>query len=78
MPYVEGNLFIAEANQYGFFCNSILKIKPLPASEPRRLIMAFSRQRFKSTERFLTIEHGPRHAFTDDYINLTKDFYLRF
>jgi tRNA1Val (adenine37-N6)-methyltransferase len=78
MPYVEGNIFIAEAQQFGFYCNSILKIRPLPTAEIRRLILAFSRERSKITERFLTIESGKRHDFTEDYINLTKEFYLKF
>ena len=78
MPYVEGNIFIAEANEYGLFCNNILKIRPLPNSEIRRLIMTFSRQRLGTTEKFLTIEHGKRHEFTEEYINLTKEFYLKF
>jgi tRNA1Val (adenine37-N6)-methyltransferase len=78
MPYTEWNIFIAEAQQYGFYCNSIMKIRPLPTSEIRRLIMTFSRERLKVTERFLTIEHGRRHEFTEEYKNLTKDFYLKF
>lgn len=32
LPYVEGNVFIAEAHKYGLYCNNILKIKPLPSS----------------------------------------------
>jgi tRNA1Val (adenine37-N6)-methyltransferase len=78
MPYAEGNVFITEANEYGFFCNSILKIKPLPSSEIRRLILTFSKKRLNITEKFLTIEQGRRHEFTEEYINLTKDFYLKF
>jgi tRNA1Val (adenine37-N6)-methyltransferase len=78
MPYVEGNIFIAGAHQFGLYCNNITKIRPLPTSEIRRLIMTFSRERLKVTERFLTIEHGIRHEFTEEYINLTKDFYLKF
>ena len=74
LPYVEGNIFIAEANKYGLYCNSILKIKPLPTSEIRRLILKFSREKKKPVESFLTIEHGKRHEFTEEYINLTKDF----
>ena len=77
MPYVEGNIFIAEAAKCGFFCNNILKIRPLPESNVRRLILTFSRTRKSPVEKFLTIEHG-RHQFTEDYINLTKDFYLKF
>jgi tRNA1Val (adenine37-N6)-methyltransferase len=78
LPYVEGNIFIAEAHRYGLYCNNILKIKPLPDSEIRRLILTFSRERLKVTEKFLTIEHGKRHEFTEEYMNLTKDFYLKF
>jgi tRNA1Val (adenine37-N6)-methyltransferase len=78
MPYVEGNVFIADAHKYGLYCNSILKIKPLPTSEIRRLILTFSRLQKKPVEKFLTIEHGKRHEFTEEYINLTKYFYLKF
>jgi len=78
MPYVEGMIFIAEAQEYGLYCNNILKIKPLLTAEVRRLIMIFSRERLKLTEKFLTIERGERHEFTDDYKALTKDFYLKF
>jgi tRNA1Val (adenine37-N6)-methyltransferase len=77
MPYVEGNIFIADANRYGFYCNNLLKIRPLPGSEIRRLILTFSKTRKTPDEKFLTIEHG-RHQFTDEYINLTKEFYLKF
>jgi tRNA1Val (adenine37-N6)-methyltransferase len=78
LPYAEGNIFIAEASEYGLYCNNILKIKPLPASEIRRMILTFSKKRLIPTEKFLTIEHGKRHEFTEEYINLTKDFYLKF
>ncbi len=78
LPYVEGTIFIAEAQQYGLYCNNILKIRPLPTSEVKRLILTFSRTRQKATERFLTIEYGRRHEFTEEYKNLTRDFYLRF
>jgi tRNA1Val (adenine37-N6)-methyltransferase len=78
LPYAEGNIFIAEANRYGLYCNSILKIRPLPSSDIRRLILKFSKIQRKPVESFLTIEHGRRHEFTEEYINLTKDFYLKF
>jgi tRNA1Val (adenine37-N6)-methyltransferase len=78
LPYIEGNIFIAEATKYGLYCNSILKIRPLPTSEIRRLILKFSKIQKKPSESFLTIEHGPRHEFTEEYKNLTKDFYLKF
>ncbi len=78
MPYAEGNIFIAEASSYGLYCNSIVKVRPLPTSEVRRLILSFSRQQLPPKESFLTIEYGKRHDFTEEYKTLTKDFYLKF
>jgi tRNA1Val (adenine37-N6)-methyltransferase len=78
MPYNEGNIFIAEAQEYGLYCSSILKIRPTPSSEIRRLILGFSMNRVKPAESFLTIEKGRRHEFTEEYIRLTRDFYLKF
>ncbi|NSW94439.1 MAG: methyltransferase [Bacteroidales bacterium] len=78
LPYTEGLLFIAEASGYGFFCNSILKIKPLPSAPVKRVVLGFGRKREKTAEKFLTIEKGRRHDFTDEYISLTKEFYLKF
>jgi tRNA1Val (adenine37-N6)-methyltransferase len=78
LPYVEGNIFIAEAQEFGFYCNSILKVKPIPTAEIRRLVLRFSRQKIKLVERFLMIEKGKRYDFTKEFIQLTKDFYLNF
>jgi tRNA1Val (adenine37-N6)-methyltransferase len=78
MPYAEGNEFIAEAVEFNLFCYKIMKIKPLPSSEIRRMVLGFSRKKQKPVEKFLTIEHGKRHDFTEEYRNLTKDFYLKF
>jgi tRNA1Val (adenine37-N6)-methyltransferase len=78
MPYVEGTILIAEAHRVGLFCNSILKIRPLPTSEIKRLILTFGREKAIPVEKFLTIEKGKRHEFTEDYINLTRNFYLKF
>ncbi|MCU0408372.1 MAG: hypothetical protein MUD02_05435, partial [Bacteroidales bacterium] len=78
MPWVEGNVFIAEAAAYGLYCGRIIKIKPLPTSEVKRIIITLSRNKTKLSESFLTIEHGPRHDFTEEYKMMTRDFYIKF
>jgi len=78
LPYTEGNLFITEAADYGLYCCDILKIKPLPTSEIKRLILTFAKKQTKPTEKNLTISSGKRHEFTKEYMELTKDFYLKF
>ncbi len=78
LPYEEGTLFIAEAAGAGFFCNSIVRIKPYPGGKVIRLIMKFERIKKATREKFLTIETGSRHSYTEEYKQLTKDFYLKF
>lgn len=78
LPYAEGNIFIAEAAEHGYYCQDILKIRPLSTSEIRRLILRFGRRRVRPSEKFLTIEHGKRHEFTEEYRKLTGNFYLKF
>jgi tRNA1Val (adenine37-N6)-methyltransferase len=78
LPYAEGNLFIAEARDFDFFCNSIVKIKPVPSGKIKRLILEFGREKKQVKEKFLTIEKGNRHDFTEEYKDLTRDFYLNF
>lgn len=78
LPYTEGTLFIAEASSYGFYCNRIIKIKPVPTGEIIRLILKFERIKKPVQEKFLTIESGSRHSYTEEYKEITKDFYLKF
>ena len=78
LPYAEGTLFIAEASSFGLYCNNMLKVKTHPTGSVRRLLMEFSRERRPLTEKFLTIESGGRHVYSDEYVELTRDFYLYF
>ena len=78
LPPDEGNRFMAKASEYGFFCNSILKIRSVPSSGIKRVILGFTRQKIDRVESCLTIEKGRRHEYTEEYIRLTKDFYIKF
>lgn len=78
LPCTEGNRFIAQAAQYGLHCCDIIKIKPLPESEVKRLVLTFRRIKTTPAEQIITISNGKRHQFTSEYIELTKDFYLQF
>jgi len=78
LPYEEAALFIAEAGNFGLYCNSIIKIKPYPDGKIIRMIMKLERKKKAVHEKFLTIETGTRHSYTDEYRELTKDFYRNF
>jgi tRNA1Val (adenine37-N6)-methyltransferase len=78
LPFVEGNLFIAEAQEFGFYCNRTIKVKPAPAADIKRLILKFEKIKKPLSEKFLTIESGTRHHYTEEYKEITKEFYLNF
>ncbi|MEZ5000422.1 MAG: methyltransferase [Bacteroidales bacterium] len=78
LPYAEGNLFIATASGYGLYCNRMTRVKPLPGSPVKRLLMEFGRTKEELVSDYLIIGKGERHNYTEEYTRLTRDFYLEF
>jgi tRNA1Val (adenine37-N6)-methyltransferase len=52
------------------------RVKTKPEKEPKRLLMMYSRKQQIQTEDELVIELDERHHYTQQYIDLTKDYYL--
>ena len=77
-PIEQGNNFIKLLAENGLFCNRLCKVKPNPIKPPHRLLMEFSFQKQNTIESEITIETGVRHHYTDEYKELTKDFYMKF
>ena len=78
LPYEQTHDFISMANDYNFYYNKILKVKPTPDKEPKRALIELSREKIKCEEHILIIEKDKRHDYTQQYKDLTKDFYLAF
>lgn len=77
VPFKEEEKLIALANQFDLFPMKITRVKGTPATETKRSLLAFSRT---PIEDFLVDEliiETSRHNYTEDYISLTKDFYLK-
>lgn len=76
IPFKETSNFITIANRFKLFPNKILQVQGRSNTEIKRSLIEFS---FKESEleiESLIIEID-RHQYTEDYINLTKDFYLK-
>ena len=58
------------------FVNKKLHLKGTPTSDIKRSLLEFSFQESDIKSNELIIETA-RHQYTQDYINLTKDFYLK-
>ena len=77
IPYKEEEKFIALAKDFDLFPIKITRVKGTPTTEIKRSLLAFSRhfsENFPEDE--LVIETS-RHIYTEEYIALTKDFYLK-
>ena len=76
IPSKEETNFIDLASKGGLFSNRILRVKGNPESEIKRSLLEFSFKENETETSELIIETS-RHQYTQDYINLTKDFYLK-
>ncbi len=76
IPFKEEEYFIALASDVNLFPNSILRVKGSPVSEIKRSLIEFSFKAHKVNIEELIIETS-RHQYTQEYIDLTKDFYLK-
>lgn len=76
IPYIEEKKFTDLAETHGLYPNEILRIKGTITTKIVRSLMSFSFSQSAIKTNELIIETG-RHQYTDDYINLTKDFYLK-
>ena len=76
VPFKEEQNFVDLANQQHLFLNSVCRVQGNPSSEIKRSLLAFSFIQTEIKEEHLVIETS-RHNYTDEYINLTKDFYIK-
>jgi len=76
IPNKENQKLIDLASKVGLFPNRILNVKGTQNSKIKRSLIEFSFQK-KSIENSELIIENSRHNYTEDYINLTKDFYLK-
>ena len=76
LPFKEEESFVELANQNNLNLNRVCRVKGNPESEVKRSLMEFSLEDKSLLEEELTIEIS-RHNYTPEYIELTKDFYLK-
>lgn len=77
LPHKEEEKFIALAKEYELYPVKITRVKGTPNSEIKRSLLAFSRNKIAEIEVDELIIEIDRHIYTPEYIELTKDFYLK-
>lgn len=76
IPFKEEDKFIHLAKEHHLFLNRVCRVQGNTTSEVKRSLLAFSSEETEIQETHLIIETA-RHQYTEDYVNLTKDFYLK-
>ena len=76
IPFKEELNFTSLSEGFDLFPFKITHVKGTPTSEIKRSLIAFSRVDAEFSMDELIIETS-RHVYTQKYINLTKDFYLK-
>ena len=77
IPYKEEEKFIALAKDFDLFPIKITRVKGTPATEMKRSLLAFSRNHLEDFPVDELVIETSRHIYTEEYITLTKDFYLK-
>ncbi|MCB9173158.1 MAG: methyltransferase [Flavobacteriales bacterium] len=78
LPIIEEVEFCKIASVHELFLNRICYVKPNLQKEPKRILMEFSLTNTPVIMESVTIETEKRHHYTEEYRNLTQDFYLHF
>jgi len=76
VPYNEEARFTHLASKVNLKANKVLQVRGNSQSDIKRSLLEFSFRESEIKTSELTIETS-RHNYTEDYINLTKDFYLK-
>lgn len=76
LPYQEGLGFIELAGSMDWFCHQQCRVKTTPRKDYHRLLITLGRQPGGCDIAELVI-HDPTGGYSEDYIRLTRDFYLK-
>ncbi|MFC6098145.1 tRNA1(Val) (adenine(37)-N6)-methyltransferase [Flavobacterium qiangtangense] len=77
IPFKEEEKFIALAKDFDLFPTKITRVKGSPTTEIKRSLLAFSRNVLENFPLDELVIETSRHIYTEEYIALTKDFYLK-
>lgn len=77
IPFREETKFTALAKDFELYPIKITRVKGTPKSEIKRSLLAFSRNEVSEIEIDELVIEIDRHVYTPEYIDLTKEFYLK-
>jgi tRNA1Val (adenine37-N6)-methyltransferase len=77
IPFKEEERFMAIAKEFELYPIKITRVKGAPTTEIKRSLLAFKRYELPALDSDELIIETARHQYTPEYIELTKEFYLK-
>jgi tRNA1Val (adenine37-N6)-methyltransferase len=77
IPYKEEEKFIDLCAEVELYPIKVTRVKGTSTTEIKRSLLAFKRYELPVLEADELVIEINRHDYTEDYVNLTKDFYLK-
>ena len=77
IPFKEERKFIELCADFELYPIKVTRVKGTPTTEIKRSLLAFNRFKLPVLETDELIIETSRHQYTEDYISLSKDFYLK-
>jgi tRNA1Val (adenine37-N6)-methyltransferase len=78
LPHIEGLRFMEIASSYNLYCTKMTEVLPKPDKQVERLLIQLERHVKPLAKDSLIIQTGEKNNdWTDDYMKLTGDFYLK-
>jgi tRNA1Val (adenine37-N6)-methyltransferase len=78
LPTKESELFREKAEANKLYCTKITRVVTRTDKPEKRLLMRFEFTHRAFSEDSIVIEKDERHSYSDEYKELTKDYYLAF
>lgn len=77
LPFIEGLRFKELASTYNFYCTKMTQVKSKKEKPVERLLLQFEKNSKPEATDQLIIQFEKRNDFTPEYIDLTREFYLK-
>ena len=77
IPFKEEENFVALAKECELYPMKITRVKGTPTTEIKRALLAFSRNEMAEFPIDELVIETARHIYTPEYVELTKEFYLK-
>lgn len=78
LPIQESVACIVKATEFGLYCQRKTAVIPRKGTAAKRMLLCFGFDSCVCQESELLIETDSRHQHSEEYMELTKDYYLKF